>query len=417
MIMEHIYYLSNTAYMLHSLFSKKYTETHSMMINRKTYLSILGVLILSWHCEAQTNTPPPITIPQDAWTINGKTYNQPEYVKTDPECITIRHSAGVSRVPISSLPIEMQKALNYDPDKAKQYAEESRKWVTNNSSATGQSDSKNSSSQSQIDVLTQKISDEEIKQASLQQKLENAQKGPHITGLDNADTVARKKRENSDLISSLQNQIDGVQKKIIDDQFQIKQIQFEIQRATDEKQREADRQREVVAQRKAEAQQYAMAQRYETQRAAEAAKRDAMAKAMVWDDIPPGLKATAHTYPDLLDFINRLLNKRYPYMKLRYDSKSQYMEIYDIDPREFQLLVKFNANSLNADLKYSSVNPTIDFESIDPVKSPIWLFIYNENGEKKAEFTLSFVDNVDRDKAIKAFQELLEQFGAKGDLF
>jgi hypothetical protein len=65
---------------------------------------------------------PPSPLPaQDNWTwttSDGQTYNNVVITKIDSDTVAITHSLGVAHVPISTLPANIQKQLNYDPQAA-----------------------------------------------------------------------------------------------------------------------------------------------------------------------------------------------------------------------------------------------------------------------------------------------------------
>ncbi|MCE0497106.1 MAG: hypothetical protein LV481_04080 [Methylacidiphilales bacterium] len=66
-------------------------------------------------------TPPDVIPSQPNWTwttSDNKTYVNVTINDIKPDVVTITHSMGVSRVDISTLPPDIQKKLNYDPDAA-----------------------------------------------------------------------------------------------------------------------------------------------------------------------------------------------------------------------------------------------------------------------------------------------------------
>ena len=62
---------------------------------------------------------PPNPLPAQArwtWTTTwGKTYEDVVITKVEPDLVSITHSLGAASIPISTLPPELQKQLNYDP--------------------------------------------------------------------------------------------------------------------------------------------------------------------------------------------------------------------------------------------------------------------------------------------------------------
>jgi thiol-disulfide isomerase/thioredoxin len=67
-------------------------------------------------------SPPALTPVQPHWTwttSTGQTYHEVTIVKIEPDAVTILHAHGGARVPIDTLPPELQKQLNYDPDAAR----------------------------------------------------------------------------------------------------------------------------------------------------------------------------------------------------------------------------------------------------------------------------------------------------------
>ena len=66
-------------------------------------------------------TPPDVMPSQPNWTwatSDGKTYQNVVVTKIEPDTVSITHSMGVAHVPISTLPPDIQKQLNYDPHAA-----------------------------------------------------------------------------------------------------------------------------------------------------------------------------------------------------------------------------------------------------------------------------------------------------------
>src|ERR1700683_1190184 len=77
-----------------------------------------------------TATPPPVPPPVKAWAPpavfpaqpnwtwtaqDGTTYQNVVITKVEPDTVTITHSMGVAHLPISTVPPDIQKQLNYDP--------------------------------------------------------------------------------------------------------------------------------------------------------------------------------------------------------------------------------------------------------------------------------------------------------------
>lgn len=65
---------------------------------------------------------PPSPLPsQPNWTwttSDGKTYKNVVITKVEADCVTILHADGGARINIATLPPDIQKQLNYDPDLA-----------------------------------------------------------------------------------------------------------------------------------------------------------------------------------------------------------------------------------------------------------------------------------------------------------
>ncbi len=94
---------------------------------KRIFLSLILTLILSLSGitkgQDSTWTPPNPVPKQDNWTwttTDGKTYSKVKIVKVEPDSVTILNSDGGARVPISTLPVDIQKQLNYNPELAKQ---------------------------------------------------------------------------------------------------------------------------------------------------------------------------------------------------------------------------------------------------------------------------------------------------------
>src|SRR5206468_2491829 len=51
-------------------------------------------------------------------TVDGVTYSNVTFSASTPLSVSIRHSTGITRVPLAKLPAELQKRLGYDPQKA-----------------------------------------------------------------------------------------------------------------------------------------------------------------------------------------------------------------------------------------------------------------------------------------------------------
>ncbi len=61
---------------------------------------------------------PPAVIPAQAdwtWTTAQKTYHKVQILKVEADCVTILDDEGGALVPISALPADVQRQLNYDP--------------------------------------------------------------------------------------------------------------------------------------------------------------------------------------------------------------------------------------------------------------------------------------------------------------
>ena len=66
-------------------------------------------------------TPPAVIPAQPNWTWttqDGSSYQNVVVTKIDPETVAITHSMGVAHLPIATLPPDIQKLLNYDPEAA-----------------------------------------------------------------------------------------------------------------------------------------------------------------------------------------------------------------------------------------------------------------------------------------------------------
>jgi len=57
-------------------------------------------------------------------TVGGVTYSNVTFGTVTPSSVSIRHSAGISKVRLSQLPEEWQKKFNYNPDKEREFAEQ-----------------------------------------------------------------------------------------------------------------------------------------------------------------------------------------------------------------------------------------------------------------------------------------------------
>ena len=68
--------------------------------------------------EPKTQKPFPLT------TLSGTTYQNCRIVKVTPESITVMHDAGVTRVSFENLGEAWRRQFNYDPAKARAYAQE-----------------------------------------------------------------------------------------------------------------------------------------------------------------------------------------------------------------------------------------------------------------------------------------------------
>jgi len=62
--------------------------------------------------------------PQTFVTTKGERFEKGRVTEVTPATITIVHAAGIARVPLSELPVEVQKRFNYDPDKAKAWLDQ-----------------------------------------------------------------------------------------------------------------------------------------------------------------------------------------------------------------------------------------------------------------------------------------------------
>ena len=66
---------------------------------------------------------PPNPLPAQAYwtwkTTDGKTYKNVVIAKVEADCVTILDDTGGSRISIATLPADIQKQLNYDPELAK----------------------------------------------------------------------------------------------------------------------------------------------------------------------------------------------------------------------------------------------------------------------------------------------------------
>jgi hypothetical protein len=72
----------------------------------------------------------------DDWkTTDGKVYQNVSVVKAEPDAVTITHQDGGARVPLATLPPEVQKQFNYDPATAKAAADARAKADAENAKA------------------------------------------------------------------------------------------------------------------------------------------------------------------------------------------------------------------------------------------------------------------------------------------
>ena len=62
----------------------------------------------------------------DKLTVGKSTYYKVRVNTVTPEAITIFHSKGITKVPISQLPPDLQKAFNFDPEESANYLQEQR---------------------------------------------------------------------------------------------------------------------------------------------------------------------------------------------------------------------------------------------------------------------------------------------------
>jgi hypothetical protein len=62
--------------------------------------------------------------PQTLATINGKRFEKVRVIEVTPTTITIIHSTGAARVPLTEFPPDVQKKYGYDQAKAKAWLEE-----------------------------------------------------------------------------------------------------------------------------------------------------------------------------------------------------------------------------------------------------------------------------------------------------
>ena len=92
--------------------------THHSLVDENLTSSLAQINPLK---DKGPDTPwvPPAVIPaQPNWTwttTDGKVYHNVKIVRIDAACVTIVHSDGGGRVPISTLSADMQKYFNYDP--------------------------------------------------------------------------------------------------------------------------------------------------------------------------------------------------------------------------------------------------------------------------------------------------------------
>ena len=81
--------------------------------------------------SAKTWRPPAVIPAQPNWTWttfpDSKTYQNVVINKIEPDTVSINHSMGVAHIPISTLPPDIQKQLNYDPVAAEAARAESQR--------------------------------------------------------------------------------------------------------------------------------------------------------------------------------------------------------------------------------------------------------------------------------------------------
>lgn len=65
-------------------------------------------------------------IADDLTLPNGKTYQNYSITRTEPDGISIKHAAGITKLFFWELPQEMQARYNYDPEKARAYNTQAR---------------------------------------------------------------------------------------------------------------------------------------------------------------------------------------------------------------------------------------------------------------------------------------------------
>jgi len=72
----------------------------------------------------------------DDWkTTDGKVYKDVSVVKAEPDAVTILHHDGGARVPLATLPPDLQKKYNYDPATAKAATDARTQATVNNAKA------------------------------------------------------------------------------------------------------------------------------------------------------------------------------------------------------------------------------------------------------------------------------------------
>ena len=66
-------------------------------------------------------SPPAVLPAQPNWTwttLDGTTYQNVVVTKVEPDTVSITHSLGVAHISMATLPPDLQKQLNYDPEAA-----------------------------------------------------------------------------------------------------------------------------------------------------------------------------------------------------------------------------------------------------------------------------------------------------------
>ncbi|MCB1120208.1 MAG: C1 family peptidase [Verrucomicrobiae bacterium] len=96
---------------------------HYQRIRLRTTRILLILSLLGWSVKAaEPEFPGPQAFEQ--LTVGKTTYHRVKVRKVTPDAITIFHSKGLSQISLADLPLELQEAYNYHPEKSEAYLQE-----------------------------------------------------------------------------------------------------------------------------------------------------------------------------------------------------------------------------------------------------------------------------------------------------